>query len=159
MSKSQSPSAVFHYAPGIYLPKILSSGHLRPSNAGAPHERPVLWFSSNPVWENTANKLFRNADGSVHRMSFCEQRESFGCVRFRLPGDDERLLSFRAAMARANARRHDVRTLEVIGMLQGATPGQWFGTLDAVDLADVEVEAFAPASGWQPLSIDAGVFA
>ncbi len=36
---------------------ILRDGFIKPATAGLPPgERPAVWFSSNPVWEETANK-------------------------------------------------------------------------------------------------------
>lgn len=47
----------WHYTTGEVLVKIAKSQELRPATAYVPkHERPILWFSFNPEWEETANK-------------------------------------------------------------------------------------------------------
>ena len=48
---------VFHYTIGKYLPAIISSGVIRLSTANLQAgERAAVYFSTNPVWEQTANK-------------------------------------------------------------------------------------------------------
>ena len=60
----------WHYTTGQKLGPILASGHLRPAAPNVPKAgRPVVWFSTNPQWEPTANLFRRAADGSLERLS------------------------------------------------------------------------------------------
>ena len=73
-------SIVWHYAPWEYLPKIVLSGVLKGSNAGCPSELPLLWFSTNPLWEPTASKFVSKfSDGTgLMRLTFESQAEILG---------------------------------------------------------------------------------
>lgn len=82
---------LWHYAPGQYLPDMVSAGRLRTSNVGAPGEAPLLWFSANQTWEPTATKSVQTRRGLM-RLTFAQQVARSGCIRFGLPSDDCRLL-------------------------------------------------------------------
>lgn len=44
---------IYHYTKAVYLPSILTNG-LKQSDVGVnPPEKPVVWFTINPAWENT----------------------------------------------------------------------------------------------------------
>jgi hypothetical protein len=116
---------LYHYTPWAKLPAIIQSGELRPSAAGAEHERPLLWFSAHPVWEPTATKLLVSARG-VRRMDFEEMEERFGAVRFLLPADDPRLMDWPTACRYAGTPFADRVAMERSGRMQGAYPSQWF---------------------------------
>lgn len=67
----------FHYAPWEYVPRIVSSGMLKPSNAGgAPEEPGLLWFSANQSWEPTATKIVPLHSGGVRRLAFANKWSS-----------------------------------------------------------------------------------
>ena len=58
---------VFHYTIGSYLPKIIESGEIKLSEAGVRRPKEyAAWFSINPDWEETANKMYRTKDGEMH---------------------------------------------------------------------------------------------
>ena len=57
--------AVWHYTIGKWYPDIARDGFIKPATALISEgERPVVWFSTNPVWEATVNKVWRNGDGT-----------------------------------------------------------------------------------------------
>lgn len=48
---------IWHYTVGVRLRSILRDKLIKPATAGVPAgERPVVWFTTNPEWEPTANK-------------------------------------------------------------------------------------------------------
>ena len=51
---SKRQEYVWHYAPWSYLVRMVEFGALRPGNASATNEVPMLWFSANQKWEPTA---------------------------------------------------------------------------------------------------------
>jgi hypothetical protein len=120
----QRGADVYHYTAWAKLPAIVASGELRPSSAGAPGEKPLLWFSANPRWEPTATKL-RVLAGRVFRMSFAEMEERFGAVRFVLPRNDPRLMKWASACRYAGTPTAPRLALERAGRLQGANPAHW----------------------------------
>jgi hypothetical protein len=81
---------VYHYTAWAKLFAIVVSGELRPSAAGAPGERPLLWFSAHGTWEPTATKLL-NVAGKIIEINFDEMVERFGAIRFGLRANDPAL--------------------------------------------------------------------
>jgi hypothetical protein len=50
---------VFHYSVARYLPQILEDKMILPSTEGLEKERwHAVWFSTNPIWEESANKMY-----------------------------------------------------------------------------------------------------
>ena len=142
-------SKVFHYAPWSYLPKIVTSGALQPSNAAANGEKPMLWFSAHQRWEPTATKMLRLSNGAYRQMTLQEQSDRYGCIRFGLPAADPRLLDWGRTCALAGTSRKVRRNLELAGKKRGANPQQWFATAQPVSLTELELEVFVE-DAWGP---------
>ena len=102
---------VWHHAPWAYLPAMVESGALRGSNTHAAGEAPMLWFSANQQWEPTATKLAANNPNGTNLfvMTFKQQAERFGCIRFGLAADDFCLLNWKDACAFAGTPRKNRR--------------------------------------------------
>jgi len=61
---------VWHYTVGVNIIKIIECRSIRPSTEGIPkREQPAVWFSTNPDWEQTANKAFLMPDGGMRILS------------------------------------------------------------------------------------------
>jgi len=148
---------VWHYAPWIRLRNIVCSGVLKPSNAGAPAEAPVLWFSADPVCEPTALKAVRTQSG-VRLLSFAEHEERFGLTRFGLPVNDLRLLPWESACKLAGIARLEQERLERSGRALGADPANWFGCLSPVRLQDLHFQVWLRDS-WHPAECSIGMAA
>jgi hypothetical protein len=133
---------VWHYAPWAYLPAMVEYGALKGSNAGAQNEVAMLWFSANQQWEPTATKLISVAGGWV-QMSFEQQAQRFGCVRFGMAADDFRLLDWASACKVAGTQREHRRALERAGKKQGAKPAHWFATIADVPLSELHFQVWA----------------
>lgn len=60
---------VWHYTTFSRLTRILLTGEIRPASAGVPEgERPIVWFSRNPVWEETATpEILDRRSGRMHK--------------------------------------------------------------------------------------------
>lgn len=123
---------VWHYAPWAYLARMVESGVLRPSAAGAPGESPLLWFSANQQWEPTATKIF----------TFKQQAMTLGCIRFGLPADDPRLLNWREACLTAGTPREARRGMVQAGKKRGAHPAQWFAIIAPVPLTELRFQVW-----------------
>ena len=83
-----SVELVWHYSKVIHLSEIMKSGKLLPATAGVPaSEKPVLWFSSSPVYPPSACMgTFDPVTGQARTMSVVETAASCGgvirfCVR------------------------------------------------------------------------------
>jgi len=56
----------WHYTVGNCLTSILKDGIIKPADTFVPEDqRPIVWFSTAPDWEYTANKAWRNPDGVI----------------------------------------------------------------------------------------------
>nr|WP_314570308.1 hypothetical protein [uncultured Pseudomonas sp.] len=129
-------SLVHHYTTeNHHLPLILSSGLLLPSNAGAEHEEPLLWFSRNQVWEKTATKMV-SVGGGIRSLTFNEQLAKWGCVRFSLPADDSRIMNWADACKHAGITRTVRRQLEAVGKKRGGSPSDWCAVAVSIPLSD-----------------------
>lgn len=120
------------------LPPILNNGHLLPHMDGD-IEKSVVWFSSASFWELTATKPCRT-DNALVNLKFWEYRDLFGCIRFALPADDSRLLTWREVCQQAGLSRADRRKLEAAARKRGGDPKQWFAVPAAIPLADMSLE-------------------
>ncbi len=140
---------VWHYTPWSYLPKIVDSGHLRPANAGAPTERPLLWFSSRKDFEPTALKAFQSNDGRPQQLTFEEQVSLVGCVRFGLPQGDTRLMPWVVACKEGGISITQKRVMEKRGKQIKSSSGNWFATSISVPLEEMEFHVFINGK-WMP---------
>ncbi|MGE4337828.1 MAG: hypothetical protein AB7E55_17870 [Pigmentiphaga sp.] len=133
----------WHYAPAVYLPKIALSGSLQPSNAGGSEtETPLLWFSANQSWEPTATKMIRSLNGAAVQLTRKQQEETLGLVRFGLPANDPRFLTWRAACLEARIGRDERRAMERRGVKLGAEPAHWFAIERAVSLSELHLQVW-----------------
>lgn len=139
-------SIVWHYAPWAYLSAMVESGALRGSNASAAGEVPMLWFSANEQWEPTATKFIRNNAGAAVPMTFKQQVQMTGCIRFGMAADDCRLLNWKAACNYAGTPRHTRLELELVGIQAGADPAHWFATAETIPLKELHFQVWA--NGW-----------
>jgi len=139
---------VWHYAPWAYLPAMVESGALRGSNTGAEGEAPMLWFSANQQWEPTATKMIRNSAGATVSMTFKQQVQMVGCIRFGMGADDCRLLDWKAACAFAGTPRDSRRAIRtVLGKRRGQTLRTGSQPLRPSPLAELHFQVWA--DGWR----------
>jgi len=62
--------SIWHYTTGTCLRSIFVDGVIKTATANVPvGEHPVVWFTTRPFWEPTANKGVRQADGLVCTLS------------------------------------------------------------------------------------------
>ena len=115
---------LWHYTAGVYVPRIVNDSLLKPTNVGAPKERPLLWFSSHQAWEPTSTKMVRSQYGKARVLTFEEQARQFGCVRFGLPIEDPRLMDWPTACQFAGTPPSMRLKLERYGAGLGAMPQQ-----------------------------------
>lgn len=139
---------LWHYAPWAYLPKMVNDGSLQPSNAGAPTKRPLLWFSKNQSWEPTATKLLSDSRGRLMQMSFVRQSQLFGCIRFGIAANDDRLLDWEAACSTRDLSAKHKTSLEAAGKAVGGKPQDWFGSRAAIPLQELDLHVWV--GRWSP---------
>jgi hypothetical protein len=115
---------------------MLVCGFLRCSNDDGADLRPLLWFSKHQFWEPTATKFTRK-HGIVRPLTFEEQRNGQGCVRFGMPQTDPRLLPWARACKYAGIKSKLRVEMEDAGRRLGANPAHWFAVTEPVDLPEM----------------------
>lgn len=129
----RSSRLVYHYTVGGNFKRILASGVILPATAGVlPPERPIVWFSTNPLWENTVVKGIPVVGGGYVDMGWAELN------RYGIP-----LIRIGVALETAPLRWRDLReeshmrsaiasALVRVAKRSFAQPGEWRGTFDPV---------------------------
>lgn len=138
----------WHYTIGERLPAIFESGELRPSDHYIKKgEKPILWFSTNPHFEPTALKGGLSADGSYRGLSVKEtEQEGGGLFRFGVSLD--RVTSWPRIGSLAGMKTKIKKSLEVVGIRQGASPRQWYGSLDPIPIHEMRLEWLSDGGDW-----------
>jgi len=61
---------IWHYTVGVNMRSILRDRVIRPATTKVPaNERPAVWFSTNAVWEPTANKMWKDIRGKIRLLT------------------------------------------------------------------------------------------
>jgi hypothetical protein len=145
-----SKTRTYHYTTGNKLSPISSSDCLLPTNVMiAPHEKPLLWFSVNPVYEPTAIKLIMRDDNRAYRPSVQELHQLIGIFRFGLNAGDARLVAFNKLPRLARISQVDISRMVASGLRIGATPTHWAGSLAPIPLSELEFEEWT-GDTWVP---------
>jgi hypothetical protein len=143
----QQAIIAWHYTTGEKFELIQKDGMLRPAHIGvfAP-ERPVIWFSTNPVFEPTAAKAIV-VDGVRHMLTLREMYDRAGGI-VRLGCRISRLKS--GADLRKAARMQPAiwNVLASVGKRMGASSADWWGYVGALTLTEVVVERMNDDLAW-----------
>ena len=124
-AKHQDGAICWHYTVGARLGAILASQVLRPAEHGVPQgERPVVWFSSNPDWEQTANKGM--IDNGAHRSLTKDETEEFAKGLFRIGVSLKTAPhNWREYQRLSGAQQKMLRGLVASAISIGANPNDW----------------------------------
>jgi hypothetical protein len=120
-----SAATLWHYTVYLRWVDIAASGTLRPATAllGA-RERPVVWFSMNPVWEETANKSWQNRIG-WRRLTRAETEvKGLGLVRIAV-APEVAPYTWEDFKRLSGIARSDSRRLEAVAREDGASLAEW----------------------------------
>ena len=145
---------LWHYTTGQNLVSIFQDGLVRPATAGVPRtEKPIVWFSANQYWEQTASKMARMADGSFKCLSMQETGihgkglARIGVDRASAPYGWEELGKL------SGMSRRTIQGLERAAVRNRAKPQEWFGAFDPIPKSKwVAVEYFKDGE-WTPLPL------
>ena len=142
----------WHYTTGEKFLKILEGGYLLPADSYlTPGERPILWFSRNQFWEETANKRWQNRDGTSIGLTMLETHQlGNGLVRFGvLPS---RLIEWPKLASKARMPVNLARALETSAAELGGNPAEWLGSLKKIRVKDCQVHVMnKDCSAWVPV--------
>jgi hypothetical protein len=131
------PTIAYHYTIAPRFRQIITSGFLNTTDAGITGEqKPVLWFSTNPIFEPTASERIEIPDLGVRILTPDESRGLFGGL-FRFGLGVEHLIPWDRLHKAALMQPETVSHLEFGGRIQGADPGAWFGSLEPISVRDI----------------------
>lgn len=138
----------WHYTTLARFVVILADGEIRPATAAVPKdERPIVWFSLNQHWEQSANKALRTPEG---RLIGLDMEGTMKCGRglIRIGVRPERAPHAWRELKRLAGMREDMaRGLVRVARKDGADPGDWRGTFDPVPRVDWSaIETFIDGS-------------
>ncbi len=148
---SLRPLIAWHYTTGQHFKRICESGILMPAaTAVTPPEKPILWFSLNQYWEPTANKGWRNPDGTILTLTMQQTLErAAGLVRFGCP---LRLLRGGEALRKEARMKSAVWKMPFDeGERQGANPCDWRGTVKPLFIDNLAVDVMSKEWKWVPV--------
>jgi hypothetical protein len=148
---------VWHYTKGVHLPKIIASGEIRPATVGVGvGERPIVWFSTNPRWEETASPGRIDDQGQLRKATL-EKMEVICAGRARIAVDDATApYDWYYLKRAAGIKTKTAQGLETAAIRDGASPKDWRGTFDSVPREKwVSVEVFRNGA-WVPFEDGSG---
>ena len=126
----------WHYTVGHCYQQILASGEIRPATANVPPgERPAVWFSTNPTWEQTACKGV--IENGVRRTLPFEEMIEGGFSAFRFGVEPRRAPhDWDAFVRRSRIDRRLVPGLLKSAAEVGADHREWFVSFAPVAVDD-----------------------
>lgn len=138
---------VWHYTTTSRLQQILSDGFIRPAAAVLQGgDKPVVWFSSNSVWEESANKSTRNSVGEIV-LGNKESTRHFGGGLARIACNAELVpFSWKEFKKQSGVKSKIADAIYAAAIAHGARPSEWFATFEPV-----------PAEKWIAIEIDNGI--
>lgn len=148
---------IYHYTHLGAAISIAQSGYLNLSQWEIDNgiDPPALWLSIHPLWEYTATKMKKDANVNILPLTFSEQHEVFGCVRFVLPFESQNLLSWDAyKKAVRNTERPMLEAMERKGISLGAQPRDWYASLKNISVDKIISCQIWDGGNWQSFEIE-----
>jgi len=142
---------VWHYTVGNSFLGILESGAILPATAYVlPDEQPIVWFSTNPYWENTVFKGLLQADGTIRDVGMRGLLEhGLQLLRIAVPAEVAPH-NWKALRELSGMDPHVAAGLAREAKRWYANTSEWRGTFDPVpSSAWISIEEFR-AGCWQP---------
>lgn len=145
---------LWHYTTGQKFHSIWQDGLIVPATAGVPkREKPIVWFSSNQYWEQTAGKMLRMPDGTLAKLTMDQTRQHGGGLA-RIGVALETAPRRWPALKRSSRMSPKMaRALWAAGINDGADPTEWFGTFDPVPRESWLAVQVLRDGAWEPLPV------
>ena len=153
----EAAEPVWHYTVRRRLESILTDGAIKPATAQIEdRERPVVWCSTNPNWEETANKAFKSAMGFIHPATR-ETTERFGAGLIRIQVNPEAVpVRWRDYVRDSGIRPKIARGLVRAAKKVGSSPRQWRMNYEPILASHwLGIETW-DGHDWVPLTLRAG---
>ena len=146
---------IYHYTTIKQSLLIIESGFIKVSE----YERknnvkpPALWLSLNPLWENTATKMTKNIFGETVSLSFEEQHMQFGCARFLIEFNKDKLCSWAKYKHASNTTLEMYNQMEKVGFQKNANPKEWYASFKNISIDEVIGYQIWNGEYWEDLEI------
>ena len=146
---------LWHYTPASRLQDILVSGYLRPSVEPGENEKPVVWFSSNPSWENSVIKYGRIEEQELLVLTESSMKETCGLGRIEVKYT-KNIIPW-MEVKESNGVHSIINDFsEIAGELLDGNPKEWFASYIKCDMQDwLSVEIWKDDL-WQPIDYKDG---
>lgn len=145
------PSIVWHYTVGEHLEDIVAEGWIRLTMVEVPeNERPAVWFSSNPQWEVTANKRWREDDGTARELNREETHERGGGLARIAVSIATAPHDWLAFQRLSGIEERHAKKLASEGFKRGASWKEWFVSFDPVPREKWLAVEVWDGNAWQP---------
>jgi hypothetical protein len=124
---------VWHYTTGEKLYQIVRDSVIKPATAFVPiGERPIVWFSTAPVWEETANKRLLRSDGKIVSLDRDGTHvHGGGLIRIGV-APETAPYKWELLKAKAHMTPRMAKGLIKAAHKCGAKPSEWRGTFEPV---------------------------
>jgi hypothetical protein len=138
---------IYHYTKAFHLPSILAHGLRQSELFLTSGEKPILWFSTNPAWENTVLMWRGRTLTEAHLL----MRDRGGLVRIVC---DDSVAPHRWKELKGLALiPHRIATARYSTAISvGSRPGEWRGTFDVVPVAKFVAIEFYDGENWTSLN-------
>lgn len=133
---------LYHYTNGLKIAAIVNAGILMATpEKPKPGEKRVVWFSSNPLWEKTANKIVSiNGEEKLLDMKGTEKYTQ-GLFRIKLKKESmENLYGWPLLAAKARIPENIKKRLTKRAKAAKVNAQEWFGVIGDVELKEFVVE-------------------
>ncbi len=122
--KKKEIKKIWHYTIVNYLPSILKNG-IKIAKTNVPKgEKPVVWFSTNQIWEETANKSYIS-NGEL-KFGNKEETKNRGGGLIRIEVSPKTApLSWKQFVAMKHIKKKTAKNLISRTALNGADPNDW----------------------------------
>ena len=155
------PKRLFHYTVGIKLKNIQADGYLKTTPTESKlGERPLVWLSSNPYYEQTARKHFMKPGISDNQLGTLLEMDDYGngVYRFSFLTDNlpEHLtpLPWHTLKHQSRMRKNLIDRLVKRAKGVKAKPREWYGVMDRIPVQLATLERLHTDSGqWVEISL------
>jgi len=144
---------VWHYTTIKHYVKVSEAGYLLPSTRGDnPFERSILWFTSQPDFESTAEKRFR-IDNYTRTLIIPDWFKS-GEGKFRLGYPKDQLLTGSPLREASKTSQKTWKSYEKMAVRIGSQFDYWHGTTQCICIYDLVIEFMDVNGEWVRVNKD-----
>lgn len=139
---------LYHYSILNKLSAIQKSGKILTSpKEPLENETPLAWLSSNPDWENTANKMVLSRPSGFIALNKEQTRLlGNGLIRFKFNTDTikEKVCSWNEIVTNNFIPESMVNQLVINGGVMGGNHEEWYGSVEPLDINQAQLQVYKP---------------